>query len=440
MENNPFYVWDPHRRVWASNPDMVDQTEWFVWDPHSWWEFNRALMSGHEWFPRAEIYRGTRPPGASEFKHGDPRKKVALLFFEHFNRPLSGGTIADSGPIEDHPNLIADQNLQWADIVVTHSTEHLSNWWPLVYADICKAVHSDRIKCVFSGQPRYTAPPPERFFTDQLSFFSYVVAANQYQPVDQKTVPFRKYMFDVLMGTVKTSRLYLMYRLLESGFIDHCLVNLQPRPWPDPLQIETVDPVGFQQHGLIERYTTDTLFDLEEPVVQKFKQDTADKTSREQYSVNLVNREGFGLPGENTPMSVIVPWGVYQSSWYSIVCETSDFGFSSTFLTEKTAKCLFAGRIFIMFAGAGLLKRLQELGFKTFHGDVIDESYDNEPNDQKRYQLAWQQIHRLYHTEDPRSIYAKFQPILEHNRNHLNRLAKEQSNQIQEFIHRPFGL
>lgn len=437
MENNPFYVWDSHRRVWASDPNMRHETEWFVWDPHSWWEYNKALMMGQEWFPRAEIYRGVKPPGPGEFGGNDNRKKVAMLFFEHFARPLSGGQVADSGPIEDHPNLIANTNLGWADLVIVHSTEPMNNWWPRIYGDINNALHTDQIKCVFAGHQSYSAPPADRFFTDQMSFFSYVACANQVQDVSEKTVPFRKYMFDVLMGTLKTARLYLLYRLLESDFINQCLINLQPRPWPDPLHIAQVDPGGLAKHGIIESYTSTALYDLEEPLVQQFKDRTKDLSPREQYSVNLVNRTGFNLPGENTPMSVIVPWSIYQSSWYSIICETSDWGSSSNFLTEKTAKCLFGQRIFIMFAGAGLLKRLQELGFRTFHGDDIDESYDLETNDAKRYAMAWQQIMRLYHS-DPRTVYARYQDVLAHNQQLLLALPQKQLTDICQFIHQPF--
>ncbi len=437
MENREFYQWNQHRKVWDSNPDRLSETEWFVWDPHTWWEFNSALIQGIEWFPRAQIYRGVRPPGPGEFEHRDRRKKVALLFFEHFNRPLSGGTIADSGPIEDHPTLISNLALNWADIIVTHSTEAMNNWWPRVYGDICNAVHSDQIKCVFAGSQRYTQPPQDRFFTKQMSFFSYVVRANSFQDISANTVPFRKYMFDILMGTVKTARTYLMYRLLESDFMNHCIVNLQPRPWADPNPIDRIDPTGYARHGIIQRYSSAALADLEDPVVSKFKQDTQDLGPREQYSVNLVYRPGYNLPGDNTPMSVIVPWGVYQSSWYSVVCETADIGSSNTFLTEKTAKCLFAKRVFIMFNGAGLLKRLRELGFRTFHGDIIDESYDDEPDDAKRYAMAWQQIQRLYHTENPRLVYTHFEEVLEHNHQHIKTLADSQLNDIKHFIHSP---
>jgi hypothetical protein len=438
MDNNVFYVWDNDLKVWASNPDMRDQTEWFVWDPHTWWEFNSSLIQGIEWFPRAEIYRGERPPGGGEFGHNDQRKKVALLFFEHFDRPLSGGTVADLGPSENHPNAITNVVLNWADIVVTYSTEAMNNWWPRVYGDICKAVHSDRIKCVFSGSQTYTSPPADRFFTDQLSFFSYVVKANHYQEINQNNVPFRKYMFDALIGTVKPARMYLLYRLLDHGMADNMLINLQPNPhghlWD---RIQQIDPEGFERYGMLENYSSPALTDLEDPSTKQFKQDTQHGSSRDRYLVHLVERPGYNLPGDNTPYSVIVPWGVYQSSWYSIVCETGDTGSSTNFLTEKTAKCLFAKRIFIMFNCAGLLKRLKELGFRTFHGAIIDESYDNEPDDAKRYAMAWQQIHRLYHTENPKAVYEHFQDVLEHNHQLMLSWPQQQLKDINTFIHQP---
>jgi hypothetical protein len=88
----------------------------------------------------------------------------------------------------------------------------------------------------------YTNPPKDRFYSDQLSFFNYVVNANQHQDINEYNTPFRKYMFDVLAGTVKTSRLYLMYRLLESDFMDQCIVNLQPSPYFNDTTLLRTEP------------------------------------------------------------------------------------------------------------------------------------------------------------------------------------------------------
>jgi hypothetical protein len=434
MENNAFYVWDNHRKDWASNPDMRDQTEWFVWDPHSWWEYAFALSQGIEFFPKAEIYRGQRPPNANEFNSAtDTRKKVAILFYENIKRKHNVGQTV-------HPFHISDLVLNWADIVIVYSTELLEDWWPRIYGDINHVIHSDRVKCLFASHLDYTSPPPDRFYTKHLSFFNFVINANRYQEINERTVPFRKYMFDVLIGTVKTARLYLMYRLLESDFMDQCIVNLQPSPYySDTTLISQIDPVGFAKHGMIDRYQSPGLANLEDPTVLDFKELTKKSDALGQYSVNMVYRPGFNLPGDKVPMSCIVPWGIYQSSWYSIVCETSDTGMG-TLLSEKTAKCLFAKRIFIMFASAGLLQRLRSLGFRTFHGEIIDESYDNEPDDKKRFEMAWQQIVKLKNTEDPRSVYSRMKDILEHNHNHVMALPKSQIAEIQQFIHTPFAL
>jgi hypothetical protein len=51
-------------------------------------------------------------------------------------------------------------------------------------------------------------------------------------------------------------------------------------------------------------------------------------------------------------------------------------------MTEKTAKPIWAKRLFVMFGTPGFLKKLHELGFKTFD-HVIDESYDSMLNAQQ---------------------------------------------------------
>ena len=431
MDNKDFYVWDAHRKVWASNPDLRGQTEWFVWDPHTWWEFNYGLITGTEFFPRAEIYRGAEPPNANHLDFAnDRRKKVAILFYEQ---------IFQEGKEAGPPPQIRDIGLQWADLIVVYSTEFMPTWWPIVYSNICEQVHNDRIICLFDGQVTYSDPPADRIYTNMRSFFNLVATANHYQEINQHNVPFRKYMFDTLIGTVKTARMFLMYRLLDHELTDRVLINLQPNPhgfsWD---YIQKIDSDGWAKYGAVDNYSSPALLDLEEPVIQEFKNQTQHGSARDRYSVNLVPRPCHNLPGDNTPSSVIVPWNVYRSSWYSIVCETSDAGNSTDFLTEKTAKCLFAKRIFIMMNSAGLLRSLRNLGFRTFHGDIIDESYDDEPNDAKRYSMAWQQIHRLYYTEDPRSVYTHFQDVLEYNHQLMMSWTAKQLTDVQQFIHTSF--
>lgn len=66
----------------------------------------------------------------------------------------------------------------------------------------------------------------------------------------------------------------------------------------------------------------------------------------------------------------------FESTFVSVVTETHvDEGI--LFLSEKTWKPIFMGHPFIIFGNPGTLKKLKELGFKTF-SDWWDESYDDE--------------------------------------------------------------
>ena len=115
-----------------------------------------------------------------------------------------------------------------------------------------------------------------------------------------------------------------------------------------------------------------------------------------------------------TNASNIVPVDIYNNTCYSIVTESfylSDF----VMLTEKTAKCLIAKRLFVMFAGPGYLAHLRGLGFRTFDS-VIDESYDLEPDDITRWTRAFEQVEYLC-SQPQEAILQKIQPVLEHNYN-----------------------
>ena len=406
----------------SEQPGVPESTDYFVWQPRAWDVMAYATDHGVTFFPNAEVYTGIDCPGPMQIDmQTDPRKKIAILSYESIPNSFTNKGL-------NSPVHLVDIHLQWADLVIFHSTELMQHWWPVVYGELCKHIHNDRILCVFNGQQTYTTAPSNLMHTRINPWFSYVVLNNQYQDITEETVPFRKYMFDALIGTTKTARMYLYYKLADSEFFNLVLTSIQANPegynWD---QIRNLCPEGYNKHGQILDYATPALDQLEEDVIAEFKSQAS--TPQERYSGNQVKlKNGFTVNA-----SVIVPWRIYQSSWYSIVCETADTGFSNNFLTEKTGKCLFAKRIFIMFAGAGLLKYLQSFGFRTFHGDIIDESYDNEPDDAKRYAMAWEQIERLYRTE-PRRVYAQFKTVLDHNHELIKTIVRDQSHQLHRFI------
>lgn len=89
---------------------------------------------------------------------------------------------------------------------------------------------------------------------------------------------------------------------------------------------------------------------------------------------------------------------------------------SSVFITEKTEKCFTAGIPFIMISTAGFLKKLKELGFKTFD-KWWDESYDEEENDFRRFEKIKKLVLEIseWSLEKQHQVYAEMKDILRWN-------------------------
>jgi hypothetical protein len=90
---------------------------------------------------------------------------------------------------------------------------------------------------------------------------------------------------------------------------------------------------------------------------------------------------------------------------------------SYTFYTEKTVKPILARRLFVAFVGQHYIRNLHNLGFQTFHG-IIDESYDEEPDMTKRYQMAYEQMQYLF-TQPQDVILEQIRPIVEYNYHYM---------------------
>jgi hypothetical protein len=130
-------------------------------------------------------------------------------------------------------------------------------------------------------------------------------------------------------------------------------------------------------------------------------------------------------------VSGLVPWEIYNRTWFSVVCET--LGKDRIFLSaEKTAKCFQARRLFVVFAIQGFLQQYRDWGFETF-GDVIDESYDAEPDDVVRWHQAFEQVQYLC-TQDLPALLQKLKPRLDHNHNRLYKFEQEKTQELQQFV------
>ena len=124
--------------------------------------------------------------------------------------------------------------------------------------------------------------------------------------------------------------------------------------------------------------------------------------------------------GRTMLQSTVLPVRLYERTQHSVVCETST---DVCFPTEKTWKPIMARRLFVVLSCQGYLRHLRDIGFHTF-GDIIDESYDHEPDDHVRWRMALEQMHTL--TATPWSdLWPGLQPIVEHNLHTLRSLPTQ---------------
>lgn len=97
---------------------------------------------------------------------------------------------------------------------------------------------------------------------------------------------------------------------------------------------------------------------------------------------------------------------IFNDCLINLVTETYYFNFfnhqtPTGFITEKTLKAIVAKQIFIIIGERGLLKRIRDMGFRTF-SDFIDESYDSEPDDVRMFKAieSMQSAMKTYSVEE----------------------------------------
>lgn len=228
----------------------------------------------------------------------------------------------------------------------------------------------------------------------------------------------REYLFDALLGTPKSHRQYIFYRLLDESLLTKSLVNVTVDQdyykddfhrglWSD------ISQSYRSRYGEIEPYRSKFLDEID----NDFTIDNNTKMQVNQINTGLMtavedvfNKTNIGLNYYHRAYTT--PYNVYKHSWYSILCETyQDYRFQPT---EKTAKVMLGGRIFVCFTCRHFLKNLKKIGFKTFDS-IIDESYDEIEDTAERFDMAWKQVKYLSQS-DHMYNYKKVNDVINHNR------------------------
>lgn len=121
---------------------------------------------------------------------------------------------------------------------------------------------------------------------------------------------------------------------------------------------------------------------------------------------------------------------LYNHSSFEIVPETCYD--SVYFITEKTIKPISCQVPFLVLSTPGYLKYLRSYGFKTF-GDLIDESYDDEPDLEKRTDLVVEQVEKII-ANGSKNFYLASRDICKHNYKKLCEITGDWDEKMDQFI------
>jgi len=334
-----------------------------------------------------------------EFSHGHQtavQKKIVLIDWMLYTELLDNCDFFD---------------FSWANLVISVTTEQVPLGFVKLIEQGIDFFNNPNTIHLVNGIATIKKDRLDKFLTNKNILFPYnhffctVASANDENMYNDITMKYRPYLFEALLGAKKSPRSYIYYKLRDSNLLSVSLVNLTSSGVFNKNEfinsLEILDQWGCQIPD-----------DYRSKALDMFDNDEDKSVHSSTYTNTRFTRITSGTPTKPARISELIPTGVYQNSWYSLITETN-LGSGILFITEKTAKVLFGRRIFIFFGTSGHLQHLKTLGFKTFDG-ILDESYDNEPDHNKRFEMAWKQVEFLA-TQDPVEIYQLAKPILDHN-------------------------
>jgi hypothetical protein len=116
------------------------------------------------------------------------------------------------------------------------------------------------------------------------------------------------------------------------------------------------------------------------------------------YGKDLIETEipkqlGNSFDGDREVFNDLVNYDHYNSTWFSLVAETTFSSSTCTRLTEKTFRASMM-HPFILAASPGSLQMFKDFGFKTFPY-LFDESYDEIENHTERLRFIMNQVHTI---------------------------------------------
>jgi hypothetical protein len=216
------------------------------------------------------------------------------------------------------------------------------------------------------------------------------------------STPDKPYKFLFLNGRCRTHRKYLLEKFTLDGLLDQAIwTNLESRS-------ASSSEISLWHNGqdyMTQPGVVKTLPQKYE--VERYRQSLDKSFDNRFIKYELFNQEWGDIYIEPAP---------YIDTYFSLVTETV-FEYPYSFRTEKIWKPIAMGHPFIVVANAGYYRDLHNLGFKTFN-HVIDESFDNIDNNQKRIEYIAQVVKDLCQ-QDLASFLKECYTVCKYNQQHL---------------------
>ena len=204
----------------------------------------------------------------------------------------------------------------------------------------------------------------------------------------------KKFTFLLHIKHPRFQRLDLLTLLDVNGLLDTDIID-----WSFTFKNDTnFDDSVRTNNFLLNQFKSFSSLDLSESsLYDSFKKICTCKKSSHYETNNTFRISALDSYGKETMES-------YEESYINIVTETH-FNEKDIHITEKSFKPFYLYQLPIFLANVNHIKTLKkEYGLDVF-GDLIDHSYDDEPNNLKRLYMVYNEIKRLSTMKDVIKVY-----------------------------------
>ena len=187
----------------------------------------------------------------------------------------------------------------------------------------------------------------------------------------------RRWRFLSLNRALRRTKVLFLLRLMEDGLWDQGAISLGGLDW-------LMQRRGFDAGQMADQLFDETAFD--------------DLNVRLRPLLPKLTGLGpitFGVGKEHPKFGAVLdePIAEFGQTWFSVVTETEMRAWPSR-ITEKPLKPLLNFHPLITLGNPGSLRLIRDYGFQTF-GGLIDESYDEELDPRRRFEMVYLEIRRL---------------------------------------------